>query len=1194
LDASGYGYDSDIIAALNWVMDPDGDNTTDDGADVISMSLGGPYADLDSPLVYAVREAISMGAVVVVAAGNCGEECPGSKCNGYIGVETPGIVPEAVTVGAVDKSNYWACFSSGGLINNSYIKPDLVAPGVLISSSVPGGYDAWSGTSMSAPHVAGAAALLLQSNPGLSPSDVKYILERTAMHLGEPGKDVKYGSGLIDLSNLLPSNVNKILKYRVDFEKAVYQMDALQISVNDTLGTALKMTAALRDPAGTIFTLNFTETSEDSWLAFFGETGHLGTYNINITILELEGNEVVISDRFDVIRYTLTSGMIKDVVIPAEIGYNETLPVTVVFENNGNQSMDVIIEAQIWDETLIAAEETYGSVDANSTEMFNLSWKAVAPLGPKIMKVIASFNESYHERSRTFAITDNSAPIILSVTGPEELTENGPLIVTAKVLDTGNITSASLIFGDSMEVNEYSAGMEEIVRVENLHILSGAIEGPFAVGGYTLNVTVCDPNGCGQHLHHDVRVNTCDMRSILVVSEDASSEPERWSGNAANGTYCFSLWEERVAGAPSLSYLRNFSAAIWTTGNYLGSGISNEAAAVLESYVDGGGRLLIEGPDIASNHRYDEAFMEVVLRSEFGDDLAYAENDTVTLLKTRFHPLLEGLPEVIPYNATLSPYPDSVRPMDGSREIMSWGDAGSAIIVWNDGGSKVMFVPFMMQALGEENQDKMISNALEWLTRENNGMDLAAGPVLFDHPWEGENTGVMLSLNMGTEDADAYGVRIDVLVDGSHAITVTEDLPTRATKRQLINLTLAEGNHVVTAVVNPDVKYEEDNYINNVFDMELYVYPGYLDLAVKDIEYEITSGVASVTVVTENLGGFHAINSTVSLYADGELVDREFVHYIGGTVSDNSFTIRGGMGITELVAVVESPDNMTETNYENNNASEELRWCDRFSVLVISDSDTSDYSTPEPDSSVLISDVLADNGYCVKRWNISEKGPPEPGLMNSFDLLIWSSGDYWGDILDPDEELVLNQYLGNIIFEGSDIAFAHNNDTFMTEKLHSILDSDLILYNETNLTLTDHDIFSGITGIRLNSTLCPFPDSLMPIDGFGAAEWPEGGYAVITYNNSRERIVYFAFSIDCIEPSARGRLIKNAVNWTFVLKGDANFDNTVNLFDLALVGKSYGTKEGEQGWNPDVDMNGDGKISIMDLATVGWHYGRSY
>ena len=188
LNDTGYGDDISIIEAINWVVDPDGDAATDDGAGVISMSLGSPYSDLDSPMLSAIRDAVDAGVVVVVAVGNCGSGCPDSLCNGYVGVGTPGDSPDAISVGAVDKSDNWACFSSGGYVNGT-IKPDVVAPGMNINSSVPGGgYASNSGTSMAAPHVAGAVAMLLQSSPDLAPVDVKYIVSVPVGILGSQGR----------------------------------------------------------------------------------------------------------------------------------------------------------------------------------------------------------------------------------------------------------------------------------------------------------------------------------------------------------------------------------------------------------------------------------------------------------------------------------------------------------------------------------------------------------------------------------------------------------------------------------------------------------------------------------------------------------------------------------------------------------------------------------------------------------------------------------------------------------------------------------------------------------------------------------------------------------------------------------------------------------------------------------------------
>ena len=203
LDDKGSGTTVSIIAGIEWAVDPDNNPDTDDGADIIIMSLGAAYSDPDTPLKEAIDYAASNGVVTVVSSGNCGGNCPNAGCGSFTGVTTPGNVESAITVGAVDDNKNAACFSSGQDFG-SYIKPDVVAPGVdIITSDLGGGYKTVSGTSMSAPHVAGVAALLLQKDPTLTHYDIKNLLEGNAVDLGEHGKDIIYGSGFVDAGALL-------------------------------------------------------------------------------------------------------------------------------------------------------------------------------------------------------------------------------------------------------------------------------------------------------------------------------------------------------------------------------------------------------------------------------------------------------------------------------------------------------------------------------------------------------------------------------------------------------------------------------------------------------------------------------------------------------------------------------------------------------------------------------------------------------------------------------------------------------------------------------------------------------------------------------------------------------------------------------------------------------------------------------
>ena len=152
-----------------------------DGMDVINMSLGEPEIEPSRDIVVkALGAAARAGVVPVVSAGNDFDEF------GRGSVGSPGAAAEAITVGAVTTSrggpeDVVASFSSSGPTPLSLqVKPDVAAPGVGILSAAPRDqFVSLSGTSMAAPHVAGAVALLLQRHPTWTPAQVKSALALT-------------------------------------------------------------------------------------------------------------------------------------------------------------------------------------------------------------------------------------------------------------------------------------------------------------------------------------------------------------------------------------------------------------------------------------------------------------------------------------------------------------------------------------------------------------------------------------------------------------------------------------------------------------------------------------------------------------------------------------------------------------------------------------------------------------------------------------------------------------------------------------------------------------------------------------------------------------------------------------------------------------------------------------------------------
>ncbi|MDO8647490.1 MAG: S8 family serine peptidase [Candidatus Diapherotrites archaeon] len=202
MDELGNGDVSAITGAMLWAADQ--------GIKVQNLSLGRAANDPNDPIVLQMKALHDFNYDVsfVVSAGNCGNEGPDPNCGSYRGITTPGISQDAITVAAVDSSNQKAGFSSSG--EGVLGKPDLAAPGVNINSGFrinPYYYASdttavFSGTSMSAPHVTGAVALMLQAKPDLNWQEVKNFLSLSAKDLGPQGFDVNYGWGLLDLNSL--------------------------------------------------------------------------------------------------------------------------------------------------------------------------------------------------------------------------------------------------------------------------------------------------------------------------------------------------------------------------------------------------------------------------------------------------------------------------------------------------------------------------------------------------------------------------------------------------------------------------------------------------------------------------------------------------------------------------------------------------------------------------------------------------------------------------------------------------------------------------------------------------------------------------------------------------------------------------------------------------------------------------------
>jgi serine protease AprX len=194
IDHNAQGSLSKIAQGIQWVVE----NRELYGIDAINLSIGDPIGCGDGTDVasQAVDAAVTAGILVVAAAGNAGP----ATCT----IKSPAAAESALTVGAMADTGaggfFHGYFSSRGPTADDRIKPDVTAAGVdVVMPSPAGGYIEGTGTSAAAPFTTGAALLMLQTHPGLTPVEVKAAITGTAVDWGRPGRDVEYGAGRLDV-----------------------------------------------------------------------------------------------------------------------------------------------------------------------------------------------------------------------------------------------------------------------------------------------------------------------------------------------------------------------------------------------------------------------------------------------------------------------------------------------------------------------------------------------------------------------------------------------------------------------------------------------------------------------------------------------------------------------------------------------------------------------------------------------------------------------------------------------------------------------------------------------------------------------------------------------------------------------------------------------------------------------------------
>jgi subtilisin family serine protease len=284
---------SNTIAAFQWAMNPDSNVSTNDMPDVICNAWYDPDISNECTSIYVstLNALEATGIAVIFSAGNNG---PGASSitkpknintnlvNIFSVGNINGNVPFPYPISSSSSRGPSICGGTGSLL----IKPEVVAPGVNVRSSVPGGgYQYISGTSMSSAHVSGAVALLKQYAPNLTGKQILEALYNTAVDLGTAGEDNDYGKGVIDVwaayQSLGPSIIHTPLSNTENLN-GPYTVNCVITSSGPPINPAMTKLFWSRNNPSITDSVSLTNTGGNNWSSGIPGNGSAATYRYYI------------------------------------------------------------------------------------------------------------------------------------------------------------------------------------------------------------------------------------------------------------------------------------------------------------------------------------------------------------------------------------------------------------------------------------------------------------------------------------------------------------------------------------------------------------------------------------------------------------------------------------------------------------------------------------------------------------------------------------------------------------------------------------------------------------------------------------------------------------------------------------------------------------------------------------------------
>lgn len=418
---------------FEWFLAPGGDPAN--APDIVNGSWGMTPVECDPEFRADILAFRAAGILPVFASGNSGP-LPGSAL-------APAMYPESFAVGATDFFDDITTFSGQGPSGcDGAVKPDVSAPGVAILSSLPGGFH-WEldGTSMAAPHVSGAAAILRSIDPTITVEQLEATLAEGAIDLGPPGPDNAYGAGRLD--------VLQSASIVLGISLAGIQATAPNASETGQVGRfTITRRGSTTDALTLAYAVTGTATAGEDYVALPGSiTLPAGISSATITVTPIDDARVELTETVVV---TLAPGgdyLLAPAQATVSIASDEIPPDLVVTAVNGSATGGAGLPVTVGDTV-----RNQGSVAAEaSSTVFFLSGNALLDggdvrLGERAVPALAPGASSAGSVTLTLpgGLAAGAWYLIAKADGDDGLVET---------LETNNTASRTLVVGPDLQVS---------------------------------------------------------------------------------------------------------------------------------------------------------------------------------------------------------------------------------------------------------------------------------------------------------------------------------------------------------------------------------------------------------------------------------------------------------------------------------------------------------------------------------------------------------------------------------------------------------------------------------------------------------------------------------------------------------------------------------------------------------------------